>query len=369
MYSVANNVQGLVQNNPFAIGETNLIVDTDTDTKLNTLGIYPLFLTLWDVGTQPNDTGNHIEIVEVTARVSPQNYTVVRGQQGTSDVQHEFGDNVALFWTKGNADNKQNQDGSTVYAVDTGSADAYAVALSPAIVAYSNGLSVVFKAAHANTTTSTLAVNGLSTITIKKGGSSLSDLIANDIIVDQIVEVVYDGTYFQMVSPPGSVFAAVPPGFVNMYAGPSAPLGWLFCNGSSLLQATYPALFAAIGTTFGSADGSHFNVPDLRGRVPIGVGTGTGGGASGTGLPTGGSALTARALAAWLGEETHQLTTGELAAHTHNLLGGGNSGAGYISQGVTTAGTNVNLVTASAGSNTAHNTMQPTMTLNFIIKT
>src|SRR6266487_3808433 len=81
-------------------------------------------------------------------------------------------------------------------------------------------------------------------------------------------------------------------GDIKMFAGPVAPPGTLFCDGSSLLRADYPALFIVIGTTFGSVDGTHFTLPDLRNRCPVGVGT--------------------RTLAATGGEETHVLTTGEL---------------------------------------------------------
>lgn len=60
------------------------------------------------------------------------------------------------------------------------------------------------------------------------------------------------------------------------YAGSSIPTGWLECDGSAVSRTTYAALFTAISTTWGSGDGSTtFNVPDMRGRVPIGAGTGT----------------------------------------------------------------------------------------------
>lgn len=59
-------------------------------------------------------------------------------------------------------------------------------------------------------------------------------------------------------------------GTVLPFAGTAAPTGWLLCYGQSLLRADYPNLFTAIGTTYGAADGTHFNVPDLRGRSPIG---------------------------------------------------------------------------------------------------
>lgn len=57
------------------------------------------------------------------------------------------------------------------------------------------------------------------------------------------------------------------PGLVGHFAMPSAPPGWLKCDGSLASRSTYPALFAAIGTTYGAGDGSTtFNLPDLRGE-------------------------------------------------------------------------------------------------------
>lgn len=53
-------------------------------------------------------------------------------------------------------------------------------------------------------------------------------------------------------------------GMVSYFAGSNAPLGWLECNGQSVSRTTYPELFSYIGTTYGSASGSTFNVPDLR---------------------------------------------------------------------------------------------------------
>jgi len=63
-------------------------------------------------------------------------------------------------------------------------------------------------------------------------------------------------------------------GMVTPYAGSSAPSGWLLCDGSAISRSTYADLFAVIGTTFGSGDGSTtFNVPDLRSSVALGAGT------------------------------------------------------------------------------------------------
>lgn len=60
---------------------------------------------------------------------------------------------------------------------------------------------------------------------------------------------------------------------------------WLLCDGAAVSRTTYAALFAVVGTTFGVGDGSTtFNVPDLRGRFPLGkAGAGTGSTLGGTG--------------------------------------------------------------------------------------
>ncbi len=154
-------------------------------------------------------------------------------------------------------------------------------------------------------------------------------------------------------------------GIVKMYAGVNAPNGYLICDGTAYSRTTYAALFAVLSTTYGLGDGSTtFNVPDLRGRVPIGVGTGTGDGASGTGLPAGGSALTAVSRGSWKGEQTHVLTVAELASHHHDSDYGASGGTGsrpYGINGTTTP-------TSNTGGSAPHNNIQPVMGLNFIIK-
>lgn len=63
-----------------------------------------------------------------------------------------------------------------------------------------------------------------------------------------------------------------PAGIIMPFAGTVAPQGCLFCDGSAVSRTTYAALFAVIGTTYGEGDGSTtFNIPDLSGRVVIGV--------------------------------------------------------------------------------------------------
>jgi microcystin-dependent protein len=71
----------------------------------------------------------------------------------------------------------------------------------------------------------------------------------------------------------GTIWAGLlPVGALIPFAGSSAPDGFLLCNGDAVSRTTYAELFAEIGTTFGEGDGSTtFNLPDFRGRMPIGV--------------------------------------------------------------------------------------------------
>lgn len=66
-------------------------------------------------------------------------------------------------------------------------------------------------------------------------------------------------------------------GLVLPFAGGTAPDGWLLCHGQAVSRTEYPALFAAIGTTYGAGDGSTtFNVPDARGEFIRGLDAGRG---------------------------------------------------------------------------------------------
>jgi microcystin-dependent protein len=158
-------------------------------------------------------------------------------------------------------------------------------------------------------------------------------------------------------------------GEIVTYAGASSPKPtlWLECDGSSLLRSDYPDLFVVIGTIYGATDGSHFNLPDLRGRVVVDAGSGPG--------------LTPRAVGDNGGEETHQLTVMELASHSHTDAGHvhseGNAlpavGAAIVGVPIPSAVPSVG-VTGSAsanivasGNDVPHNTMQPFLSLLYLI--
>ncbi len=63
-------------------------------------------------------------------------------------------------------------------------------------------------------------------------------------------------------------------GEIRMFAGNFAPAGWMLCAGQTLPISEYEVLFQLIGTTYGGDGQETFNLPDLRGRVPIHMGTG-----------------------------------------------------------------------------------------------
>lgn len=85
------------------------------------------------------------------------------------------------------------------YAADAQASDTYVITLSPAPTAYTAGMTISFKANTANTGAATLNVNSLGAKTIVKNYNVT--LANNDIKANQIIEVVYDGTNFQMISP------------------------------------------------------------------------------------------------------------------------------------------------------------------------
>lgn len=152
-------------------------------------------------------------------------------------------------------------------------------------------------------------------------------------------------------------------GEIILSASGNVPSGFLACDGSAVSRTTYAALFAEIGTNYGVGDGSTtFNLPDLRGRAPIGVGQGSG--------------LSNRALGDSVGNETHTLTTAQLPVHNHRLdnsYGADLWRADGSNTGNVIPVTNVSntvfsrLTTENTGSGSSHNNMQPSLTTSFFI--
>lgn len=157
-------------------------------------------------------------------------------------------------------------------------------------------------------------------------------------------------------------------GEIIAYAGATSPdPRWLACDGSSLVRADYADLFSIIGTTYGSADGSHFNIPDLRGRVGVHIGA----------APS----LSSYALGQTGGEESHTLTVAETPIHSHNDTGHTHAegiaapsiGAAIVGVPVPSAipavgATGLGFANISnAGAGGSHNNLQPYIALNYLI--
>ena len=117
-------------------------------------------------------------------------------------------------------------------------------------------------------------------------------------------------------------------GTLAFFGASTAPTGWIKANGAAVSRTSYANLFAAIGTTFGSGDGSTtFNVPDMRGEFPRGLD-------DGRGVDSGRGIGTAQSAAFESHSHTNQTTT-----HT----GGGDLGpypfamnSGYPNNGIGT---------------------------------
>jgi len=192
-----------------------------------------------------------------------------------------------------------------------------------------------------------------------------------------------DGSSGQVLSTDGSGqldwSSAFSSGMLVPYAGSSAPSGWLLCYGQAVSRSIYSALFSAIGTTYGAGDGSTtFNLPDLRGRVI--AGQDDMGGTSADRLTNQTDGIDGDTLGAIGGAETHILTESQLAQHSHSISGTyrrdeGSSPGGYFPRGSARGTSGVDIdgfldITAdNVGSDEAHNNVQPTIILNYIIKT
>lgn len=156
-------------------------------------------------------------------------------------------------------------------------------------------------------------------------------------------------------------------GEIRMIGGNYAPAGWAFCEGQTLAIANYETLFNLIGTTYGGDGFTTFQLPDLRGRIPMHMGQGAG--------------LTSRVLSEMGGSESVPVTIAQLPAHGHSVLAAAepattkNPAGAALAQpdnpGYATAGgAGTTFGPASVGSTggfQTHDNLQPALCVNFII--
>ena len=154
----------------------------------------------------------------------------------------------------------------------------------------------------------------------------------------------------------GSALAEViPAGNVSATARASAPDGWLLCDGQAVSRTTYEVLFTAISTTYGAGNGSTtFNVPNLKGRVPVGVDAGQ------TEFDT---------LGETGGAKTHTLTVDEITLDsTHRMINSSIFAPTSSAAPLVSASGSRHPYTARKTAD-PHNNLQPYIALNYIVKT
>jgi microcystin-dependent protein len=150
-------------------------------------------------------------------------------------------------------------------------------------------------------------------------------------------------------------------GEIRMFGGTYAPMDWAFCDGQSLPIAQYQDLYSLIGTTYGGDGMTYFNLPDLRGRLPVHQSSGYVIGQKG-------------------GVETVTLTADQIAAHTHAVrakAGNGDQSSPANSAWAATPSGRYsanppglamkNSLVGTAGGSQAHDNMMPFGVTNFII--
>ena len=215
----------------------------------------------------------------------------------------------------------------------------------------------------ADTTDNSTLTLGSSKLKVKDAGITSTQLATDAVITTKIL----DGAVTAAKLDSAAVSVLMPSGSLMPYAGSSAPTGYLLCDGAAISRTTYSALFGLVGTTYGSGDGSStFNIPDLRGRVI--AGQDDMGGVSANRLTGLSGGVDGDVLGGTGGAETHTLSIAQMPAHTHSLQNGVGTKTNSFDSGTHVA-SDASGNTGSQGNSDAHNNVQPTIILNYIIKT
>jgi len=225
-----------------------------------------------------------------------------------------------------------------------------------------------------------LDVNGNSIVSVSNGDIAITPDGTGDVIIDGIKYPQADGNADEILTTDGAgqlSFTALGAantfvsGMLMPYAGATAPTGWLLCYGQAVDRTTYADLFAVVGTTYGAGDGSTtFDLPDLRGRVV--AGKDDMGGTSANRLTSSANGdLNGDGLGNSGGSQTHTLALTELPNSYYwnsNALAASNRLDNHANSNYTARLPDFNNNTTQGGGG-AHNNVQPTFILTYIIKT
>lgn len=153
----------------------------------------------------------------------------------------------------------------TFAGTTTGTSSAYISSPSPAWQSYTASAIIIITPHTTNAAGATIQINSLAAKELRIGGAA----IAAGVLQTGVPTILaYTGAYFEVLLQS----MTTPVGQITAYAGSTAPIGWLLCDGSS--QSTtgpYAALHGIIGYTYGGS-GASFNLPDLQRRAPVGKG-------------------------------------------------------------------------------------------------
>jgi microcystin-dependent protein len=156
-------------------------------------------------------------------------------------------------------------------------------------------------------------------------------------------------------------------GEIRMFGGSFAPAGWAFCDGSPIPISENETLFNLIGTTYGGDGQETFNLPDMRGRIPIHQGT------------VAGNTFT---IGEQGGSETVTLTVQQIPVHSHAAICTADAGtqaapaqniwAGcaqqvYVAANLGIAAVMNAQIVQPAGGSQPHDNMAPYLVISFII--
>jgi microcystin-dependent protein len=297
----------------FSIGATAFTIADATNWPTSVT--YDFWVTI-DGGTAQE------ERVLCSARTGTTVTVATRGADGTSESNHSAGATVWPSWSATDAD-ESNEHINLTTGVHGYTATAAEINILD------------------GATLSTAELNILDGVT-----ATAAEINILDGVIASTAELNYvDGVTSSIQT---QINTNTPVGTIVMYGGTTNPTGWLLCNGQATPNPS--ALRNLIGA----------NVPDLMGRAPIGYGAGSG--------------LTSRTTIGQKisNDETVTLTEAQIPSHTHvnsrNTQTVGAQGApvyAIVNQGDFSGPDS----TTATGGSQAHNNMQPSTVVNFIIKT